>query len=138
MDELEILSAQVIEFYEKLSSWEAAVVRGSGLSLPQMHTLEILGQYPSLRMKELAAKMGVTTGTLTMTVDRLEKRGLVVRMPHETDRRSILVTLTEAGREVFAEHHALHIGLTRDLAASLSPDEADSLRALLGKMNQAF
>ncbi|GAB6038533.1 MarR family transcriptional regulator [Fundidesulfovibrio butyratiphilus] len=138
MDELEILSAQVIEFYEKLSSWEAAVVRGSGLSLPQMHTLEILGQSPSLRMKELAAKMGVTTGTLTITVDRLEKRGLVVRIPHETDRRSILVTLTEAGRAVFGEHHALHIGLTRDLTAVLSREEVENLGALLVKMNQAF
>jgi transcriptional regulator, MarR family len=98
MHDLERLSDLTIEFYEKLSSWEQAVVRDSSITLPQMHTLEILGQQSPLRMKELAAKMGVTTGTLTVGVDRLEKQGLVTRIPHETDRRSILVALTEAGR----------------------------------------
>ena len=85
MHDLEQLSDLIIEFYEKLSSWEQAVVRDSAITLPQMHTLEILGQQSPLRMKELAAKMGVTTGTLTVGVDRLEKLGLVARIPHETD-----------------------------------------------------
>ena len=138
MDELEILSAQVIEFYEKLSSWEAAVVRGSGLSLPQMHTLEILGQYPSLRMKELAAKMGVTTGTLTVIVDRLERLEMVARAPNESDRRSILVSLTGRGRELFEEHHKHHLDLARELFASLPEEEVRAFAATLRKLNQAF
>ncbi|MFZ5428192.1 MAG: MarR family winged helix-turn-helix transcriptional regulator [Thermodesulfobacteriota bacterium] len=138
MADIESLSALIIEFYEKLSSWEHAVVRGSSLTLPQMHTLEILGQHPALRMKELAAKMGVTTGTLTVTVDRLEKRGLVVRAPNETDRRSFLVELTGKGRALFEEHHKLHLALTRDLAASLADGEAQALTSILRKLTQAF
>ncbi|WP_243312667.1 MarR family winged helix-turn-helix transcriptional regulator [Fundidesulfovibrio agrisoli] len=138
MSDLESLSALIIEFYEKLSSWEHAVVRGSSLTLPQMHTLEILGQQPSLRMKELAAKMGLTTGTLTVTVDRLEKRGLVSRVPHETDRRSVLVALTPKGQAIFEAHHAMHLRLTQELCASLSEEQAQSLRAILRTMNQAF
>lgn len=138
MADIESLSALIIEFYEKLSSWEHAVVRGSSLTLPQMHTLEILGQHPALRMKELAAKMGVTTGTLTVTVDRLEKRGLVSRAPNETDRRSFLVELTGKGRALFEEHHKLHLDLTRDLAASLADGEAQALTSILRKLTQAF
>uniref|UniRef100_A0A7C4AI47 MarR family transcriptional regulator n=1 Tax=Fundidesulfovibrio putealis TaxID=270496 RepID=A0A7C4AI47_9BACT len=138
MNDNERLSALLVEFYEKLSSWEHAVVRGSALTLPQTHTLEILGQHDSLRMKELAAKMGVTTGTLTVTVDRLEKRGLVERVPHETDRRSVLVTLTPAGRELCREHHALHLRLTGELAAALSEAEVESLVVILHKLSQAF
>ncbi len=138
MSDIESLSALIIEFYEKLSSWEHAVVRGSSLTLPQMHTLEILGQHPALRMKELAAKMGVTTGTLTVTVDRLEKRGLVSRAPNESDRRSFLVELTGKGRALFEEHHKLHLGLTSDLAASLGEGEAKALTSILRKLTQAF
>ncbi len=138
MNDIESLSALIIEFYERLSSWEHDVVRDSGLTLPQMHTLEILGQHPAMRMKDLAAKMGVTTGTLTMTVDRLEKRGLVAREHNETDRRSILVTLTADGRSQFATHHGLHLGLTRELAASLSEAELQCLRSVLAKINQVF
>ena len=138
MNDIESLSALVIEFYERLSSWEHDVVRGIGLTLPQMHTLEVLGQHPALRMKDLAARMGVTTGTLTMTVDRLEKRGLVARTHNASDRRSILVMLTDAGQAQFAQHHALHLGLTGELAAALTGEEFQSLRAILAKVNQAF
>lgn len=135
---IEAVSALLIEFYEKLSSWEHDVVQGSGLSLPQMHTLEVLGQHQPLRMKDLAARMGVTTGTLTMTVDRLEQRGLIARMPHASDRRSILVHLTEAGRALFNEHHALHLGLTAELVCGLEEEELARLRALLVRLNQGF
>jgi len=138
MTGLEGLSALIIEFYEKLSSWEHEVVRGGSLTLPQMHTLEILGQHPPMRMKELAAKMGVTTGTLTVTVDRLEKRGLVTRAPNESDRRSVLVELTGPGRIHFEEHHKLHLDLTRDLAAALDENQSAALADILRTLNQAF
>lgn len=138
MHNTEELSDIIIEFYEKLSSWEQAVVRDSPITLPQMHTLEILGQQSPLRMKELAAKMGITTGTLTVNVDRLEKQGLVERIPHETDRRSILVALTEAGQELFREHHAHHLHLTRELQAALTPEESELFRAILTKLTQAL
>jgi DNA-binding MarR family transcriptional regulator len=138
MHNTEELSDIIIEFYEKLSSWEQAVVRDSPITLPQMHTLEILGQQSPLRMKELAAKMGITTGTLTVNVDRLEKQGLVERIPHETDRRSILVALTEAGQELFREHHAHHLHLTRELQAALTPEESEMFRAILTKLTQAL
>ena len=138
MHDLERLSDLIIEFYEKLSSWEQAVVRDSAITLPQMHTLEILGQQSPLRMKELAAKMGVTTGTLTVNVDRLEKLGLVARIPHETDRRSILVALTEAGQGLYQEHHAHHLHLTRELQAALTPEETGQLESILRKLAQAL
>jgi DNA-binding MarR family transcriptional regulator len=67
----------IIEFYEKLSSWEQSVVAESGLTLPQMHTIEILGGNNLIKMKDLATKMGITTGTLTVMIDNLGKKGLV-------------------------------------------------------------
>ncbi len=138
MHDLERLSDLIIEFYEKLSSWEQAVVRDTPITLSQMHTLEILGQQSPLRMKELAAKMGVTTGTLTVNVDRLASQGLVTRIPHETDRRSILVTLTPAGEELYREHHDHHLHLTRELQAALTPDETRQFASILSKLTQAL
>ena len=52
------LARNIMEFYEKLSSWEHEVVRGSDLTPGQMHAIEIIGHEKSLRMKELAEKMG--------------------------------------------------------------------------------
>lgn len=135
MEQTDVLTQALIEFYEKFSSWEQGVVKETGLTLPQMHTLEILGSFGNLRMKELAQKMGITTGALTVLVDRLERQGLVTRKPHETDRRSIRVELTPEGDRHFQEHHALHTQLTHELVSSLAASEADALLVILQKLN---
>jgi DNA-binding MarR family transcriptional regulator len=128
----------LIEFYERFSSWEQAVVRETGITLQQMHTLEILGSCGNLRMKELAEKMGVTTGSLTVLVDRLERAELVERKPNAEDRRSIRVGLTPAGAKLFEEHHKLHGQLSQDMAGALSPEELDRLLDMLRRLVQHF
>lgn len=135
---MENLTQLLIEFYEKFSSWEHGVVRESGLTLSQMHTLEILGVMGDLRMTELAAKMGITTGSLTVLVDRLERNGLVARKPHETDRRSIRVGLTDEGARISEEHHTLHTHLTQEMLAVLSPEEAKSFLEILRRITASF
>ena len=132
--EIEDLTRLLVEFYEKFSSWEQCVVRETGLAPTQMHTLETLGSRGDLRMKDLAAGMGVTTGSLTVLVDRLERGGFVARRPHDSDRRSIVVGLTEEGERHFREHHALHLRLTRELAEGLSPEELTQFPAILRKI----
>lgn len=132
------LARQIVEFYEKLSNWEHEVVRGSDLTPGQMHAIEIIGHENSLRMKELAQKLGVTTGTLTVTVDRLERKGLIERKPHETDRRSYRVVLTEPGEKHFARHHEFHLKLTEEIASTLTPEELETFEVILEKVINQF
>ncbi|MEI8614598.1 MarR family transcriptional regulator [Shewanella sp. PP-He15 brown] len=132
------LNHVIIEFYEKLSSWEHAIVRDKGFSLSQVHTIELLGVHGAMRMKELADKIGVTTGTLTVQIDKMVEAQWVVRRPHETDRRSILVELTEKGQALFLEHDTLHLQLTTDLTAKMSSEERIVLLNLLSRMNNEF
>lgn len=47
------LSKKFMEFYDKLSSWEHSVVKDSGLSPAQMHTIEVIGHHQDLMMREL-------------------------------------------------------------------------------------
>jgi len=132
------LSQIIIELYDKISSWEHAVVKKSGLSPAQMHAVEIVGHHEKLRMKELAGKMGITTGTLTVMVDRLERNGMVTRQSHPTDRRSYVIVLTDLGREHFQEHHQMHCLLTTELTASFNDDEIDSLKGYLKRLVEQF
>jgi DNA-binding MarR family transcriptional regulator len=46
---------------------------------------------------ELAERLQITTASVTELVDRLQRNGLVARIPHPTDRRKLLVTLTPDG-----------------------------------------
>jgi len=128
------LSHLLVEFYEKMSSWEHDVVKNSGLSPAQMHAIEIVGNTVSLPMKELAGKLGVTTGTLTVMVDRLEEQRLLQRMPHEKDRRSWLVELTDKGRMHFHQHHQYHLRLTEEITATLSAEQQEIFGVLLAKI----
>ncbi|MDT8440269.1 MAG: MarR family transcriptional regulator [Desulfuromonadales bacterium] len=132
------LARNIVEFYEKRSSWEYEVVRGSDLTPNQMHAIEIIGHEKSLRMKELAEKLGVTTGTLTVTVDRLEQKGLIERQPHETDRRSYRVVLTAEGKKHFKRQHEFHLKLTEEIVSVLSPAELAGFSAILGKVVKQF
>ncbi len=138
MDQIEHLAGMLVEFYERFSSWEQGVVKETGITLPQMHTLEILGSAGQLRMKELAEKMGITTGALTVMVDRLVRAGLVARQPNQEDRRSIHVALTPEGEKYFLEHHKLHGQLTHELASALEPEELTALLAIIPKLNASF
>jgi DNA-binding MarR family transcriptional regulator len=78
---IEELLKTIIEFYEKLSTWEEGVVKDSGLTTAQNHPIEIVDHEGSIKMIKLAEKLGVTSGTLTVSIDRLEEKGLLRRVP---------------------------------------------------------
>ena len=131
---LENLSRTILEFYEKISSWEESVVKDSGLTTAQIHALEIVGHARAVKMKDLAEKIGVTTGTLTVTVDKLEKKGLLVRRPHEKDRRSYMIELTQEGIKHFEEHHNFHLRMTQEIVSDLSEQEQEAFGAIMEKV----
>lgn len=124
---LEVLSHQLAEFYDKMASWEHSVVKDSGLSPTQMHTVEIIGHNQNMRMKELAERLGVTTGSLTVGIDKLEKLGLVERKPHESDRRSWLIVLTDDGKQMYEQHHKYHQEFTNEISRDLALEQIDNL-----------
>lgn len=125
------LSQKFMEFYDKLSSWEHSVVKDSGLSPAQMHTIEVIGHHQNLMMKELADRLGITTGTLTVAVDRLEKLGMVKRTPHEHDRRSWRIVLTSQGKMMFEEHNRYHEEFTREISHALDEHEIEDFARLI-------
>ena len=136
--EVEELSKTIIEFYEKLSTWEDEVVKDSGLTTTQNHTIEIVGHEGTIKMRKLAGKLGVTTGTLTVSIDRLEEKALLRRVPHKSDRRSYLIELTDKGREVFKRHHSHHLNLTLEMMTDFSEEEQADFYIALKKVMNSF
>src|SRR6266850_2098071 len=72
--------------------------------------LEALLHKGPLPINEIGKKVLLTSGSITVAVDRLEAKGLVERRAHDTDRRARIIHLTKAGRKlitpIFAEHAA--------------------------------
>lgn len=121
-----------------MSSWEQSVVRETGYSLAQVHTIEVLGVHGALRMKELAEKLGITTGTLTVQIEKLVTANLIERCAHPSDRRAIVVRLTEEGQIIHRHHNQLHLDLVKDLTRHIDPEHEELFASCLNKMNQEF
>ncbi len=138
MSELEKLNQMLTEFYDKMSSWEQSVVKETGYSLAQVHTIEVLGSHGPLRMKELAEKLGITTGTLTVQIEKLVNASLIERCPHPEDRRAIVVKLTPEGETIHRQHNQLHLDLVRDLTQHIEPEQQSIFLTCLERMNHEF
>jgi DNA-binding MarR family transcriptional regulator len=76
----------------------------------------------------------VTSGAITNRIDRLAARGLVTRETDPANRRSVLVTLTDRGRELIDDIVVDHVDLETELLAPLSPTEQTRLVGLLRKL----
>jgi DNA-binding MarR family transcriptional regulator len=129
------LNRALTTFYEKFADWEDCVAEQVGLTPRQAHAVAELGESGPIRMKPLADRLGVTTGTLTILADRLENLGLIRRVPDPSDRRATTILLTDAGEGVFHRHRDHHQGLAREFLASLEAEEADTLVRLLAKVS---
>lgn len=101
-------------------------------------TLRRAGKPYSLTPGQLLAELLVSSGTMTNRIDRLEGRGLVVRGPAPSDRRAILVSLTEDGRTRVDSALATLLNSERELLEPLSTEERDRLAELLMPLLTVF
>ncbi len=71
-----------------------------GLTYPQYLVMLVLWERGDATVTSIGAALQLETGTLSPLLKRLESTGFVVRRRQEIDERSVLVSLTEAGREL--------------------------------------
>ena len=94
--------------------------------------LEALLHKGPLAVNEIGRKVLLTSGSMTVAVDRLEDKGLVERRAHGSDRRARVVHLTEEGRKLIARAFADHAADMERLAStSLTTEEHETLIRLL-------
>jgi DNA-binding MarR family transcriptional regulator len=80
-------------------AWKRAVIEETGLPFSRIRILRRLARRP-MTVKQVAEAATIDAPAATVAVNDLEDRGLVVRETDPTNRRSKLVSLTDAGREM--------------------------------------
>jgi len=97
--------------------------------------LEALLHKGPLPVNEIGKKVLLTSGSITVAVDRLETKGLVERRAHGTDRRARIVHLTKDGRKLITRAYADHAAdMGRLTSSSLTTAERQTLIRLLKKI----
>lgn len=112
---------------------EQNVAASLGLYNNDFITLDILREAGPITAGELSKKTGLTTGSITALVDRLEKNGYVHRKNDPTDRRRVIIVPDyESKEEVGNSYRPLHTAMI-ELASSYTEEELALITQFIGK-----
>ncbi|MGK2946992.1 MAG: MarR family winged helix-turn-helix transcriptional regulator [Acidimicrobiales bacterium] len=81
----------------------------------------------ALTPTELARQKMMTSGGMTAAIDRLVRKGLVIRNPNPADRRGSLVRLTDEGLATIDEAMELHTAVEQQLTSGVTAEERNEL-----------
>lgn len=105
-----------------------------GVHAGQQLILEALWERDGMTPGELAARIGIEVPTVTRGVQRMAAAGLVVKRPHPTDARLVLVTLTAQARTLQAVLPGVVEAVAEQALAGLDPAERRDVRRLLDRV----
>lgn len=105
-----------------------------------MHIIEAIGidADEPRSMSVIAKKMTVTVSTLTTNMNSLEEKGYIVRERSKTDKRVVLVFLTDKGKKAFYHHRDFHKNMIKSIVKDLNEDEMQVMIKCLLNLNDFF
>ena len=98
--------------------------------------LHILWEKDNITCKELSEKTGLAINTLTPMLDRIEKAGLIERVPHPDDRRKVLIKLTEYAQGFKKEYEEISETMTNYVYEGFSQEEIGMCEEFLERISQ--
>jgi DNA-binding MarR family transcriptional regulator len=128
---------RVMSLYRAFHRQATAALKPLGLELFEYDVLSALrrqGKPFQLSATALARQTGMSTGAMTNRIDKLEDRGLVVRRTGETDRRSVVVSLSGEGRRLIDAAIQLRLEAADASLQGISTAERRRLADLLRKV----
>jgi len=137
----ETLNDVLVNLFRDITGIEQKAVRALGyedITNNDMHVIEAIGTDAPKNMSSIARALSVTVGTLTISMNSLVKKGYVVRQRSEEDRRVVLVSLSEKGKEVFEHHARFHRAMIDGVIKELTEEELEVLIKAVTKLNSWF
>jgi DNA-binding MarR family transcriptional regulator len=122
------------QIYGRRDQQLAKSLRPFRLSVPQWRVLAALVDLGTCTINRLSDLTVVDRTTLSRTLDRMEKNGLVARKRVEADKRSYEMRLTAAGRAMFRRIWPVMSYHNERAIAGLSKGEIERLKAIIRKM----
>ena len=112
---------------------------GTDLSVKEAHVIEAVVEAGKKNtMSAIAARLKVTTGSLTVAVKTLEKKGYLVREQAKDDKRHIHVLPTEKALKVNQMHSGFHEEMTQAVVDLLPAEQLQTLITALQGVNTYF
>ena len=142
VDNREIINETLVHLFHEIQKLEEEAIITEDfkdLTNNDMHIIEAVGLEGG-NMSSIAAKLDITVGSLTTSMNSLVKKGYTERERSEKDRRIVYIHLTGKGRQAFHHHAKFHEQMTDAVMAELGEEEVQVgyLRTGIGKVKSAF
>lgn len=136
----DVLNTLLVDMFNQILTLEETYIKEKGikLSMSEIHTLEAIQKSEDKTMSEVAKRLRITQGTLTVNINRLTNKGYVYRVQDKKDRRIYRLKLTDKAESVLEIHDYFHNELIDQLISKLSVDEKKLLADSLSQLNLYF
>ena len=127
-------------FHDIMDIEEKAIITSQfkDISNNDMHIIEEIGIDMPKNMSTVAKALSVTTGTLTIAMNSLVKKGYVERVRSEADRRVVLLSLSQKGRKAYEHHKVFHEKMVNATVDRLTEEEKKLLATALKNLKSYF
>ena len=125
--------------YRSIIKVEGTMLRslsGSDLTIGEMHMLESIGRdRAGSTITDIALSQGITLPSVTTAIQKLVKKGYVVKEKSASDARSVRVLLTDMGRRAQVAHRYFHRQMIKALTRDMTDEERSILLGALAKLD---
>lgn len=120
--------------YKAINEHVNKVIQTSGLNPTEFAVLELLYHKGDQPMQQIGGKILLASGSITYVVDKLEQKGLLIRIACPNDRRVTYAQITDKGKSFIQEIFPEHAQQIHRLMSSLTDEEKLEAIELLKKL----
>ena len=102
--------------------------RFSDVTIKEMHTIDVIGEKKDATPTDVARALMVTLGTVTTSLNNLERKGYIERVRSTKDRRVVHLYLTKKGRLVYRLHERFHRAMVRQITEGMDEVEFKAMK----------
>lgn len=132
----------VLLFFEVMKLTKRFALNNSennvNLMIGQYRCLQLLYLHKFMTQKELAEKLNIRSTSLSETITKLAEKGLINRDKCERDKRTFVVSMTEAGRICAEEDYKRREEVYSSILEPLSDDDKEQFTNILGKIKKNY
>ncbi len=101
-------SIRIFSKYMELESMSTEYEHGIILYPSEIHTIEVIGKNSELNITELAVKLGITKGTISKALRKLQDKKMVEKYKSADNKKEVYLKLTQNGQKAFDAHEKYH------------------------------
>lgn len=140
VDQREVINDVLVHLFNKIWKLEEEAIiteEYKDITNNDMHIIEAIG-LEGQNMSSIAAKLDITVGSLTTSMNSLVKKGYAERERSEKDRRVVYIHLTGKGRRAYRHHEQFHRQMVDSVMEALDPEEIQVLVKTLQGLSDFF